>query len=308
MRSEVVELDVAQAQRGRDVARPAVDTDDGASGREAVDEGADVHRRPHRGRRPERIGDAHRALGLGTARARQRDRPAVGDQAPAERDPARLGPELVVARRAVDEDDRARAGRVMRLRTGKAERRRPSRRRAERTRDELAPPIERVAVRLDPDRMRGEPARRPFVARAFGAVGEREGRAARQTRDQRGLRQTLKIDDSVVRLAPQARDERLRLGADGCLPPAGPRPAAQVALDHLVDAVDPAQQGRERRLDHPVDVRIGTRRADVGDHGQRVDDVAERRQLDDQDAHGAGLRRARRRCLNAPPPGPARRA
>ena len=49
-----------------------------------------------------------RCLLLG-ARLRQCDRPAFGGQAPADLDPARLGPELVGARGAVDQDHGARA-------------------------------------------------------------------------------------------------------------------------------------------------------------------------------------------------------
>ena len=43
---------------------------------------------------------------------------------------------------------------------------------AERARRQLARAVEGVAVRLDADRMRHQPARRPFVARAVGAVGQ----------------------------------------------------------------------------------------------------------------------------------------
>ena len=53
--------------------------------------------------------DASRALPSSALGLRQRDAPALVDEAAAELDPARLGPELVGARRAVDEDDGARA-------------------------------------------------------------------------------------------------------------------------------------------------------------------------------------------------------
>jgi hypothetical protein len=128
----------------------------------------------------------------------------------------------------------------------------------------------------------------------------------RERRDQRGLGQPLQLEDGVVALAPEAPNEGARLGARLRAPPALARPAAQRALDHLGDAVDAGDERRERRLDDPVDPRPRMRRADVGHDGQGVDDVAERRQLDDQDphedAHAPRARDARMRRLNALPP------
>ena len=99
---EVVELDVRQAERDGDVARPAVDADRAVGRREAIDERAELERRPDGAVAADRRGDRARALAFLAARLRQRDRPAFVGEAPAELDPVRLGPELVGARRAVD--------------------------------------------------------------------------------------------------------------------------------------------------------------------------------------------------------------
>ena len=64
-----------------------------------------------------------------------------------------------------------------------AERRRRVGARAERGSDQLARAVERVAVLLDPDRMRHEPARRPLVAAAVGPV--RQSLARRRARARR---------------------------------------------------------------------------------------------------------------------------
>ena len=84
---------------------------------------------------------------------------------------------------------------------------------AEGARHQLARAVERMAVRLDPDRLRHQPARRPLVARALGAIGEAEARPARQQAHQRRLGQPLQVEHRVVALAAQAPDEGAHLAA-----------------------------------------------------------------------------------------------
>ena len=120
-------------------------------------------------------------------------------------------------------------------------------------RDELARAIERMAVRLDADRVRHQPARRPLVARTLGAIGQAVARPVRQPRDDRRLGQALQVDDRVVALAAQPAQECARLGRAAGAQPARFRPAPQRQLDHLADPRHPPQQRRERRLDDPVD-------------------------------------------------------
>ena len=281
--------------------------DAGAAGK-TVDERTQLHRRPDRAARAaDRFGDGACARRFLAARLRQRDVPALVDEPAAELDPVRVGPELVGPRRAVDEDDGALA---LGRRTGaraQAERRRRVDARAERRGDELARAVERVAVLPDPDRVRREQARRPLVAGAVGAVREAVARPARERRDQRRLRQALQLEDSVVAVAAQPRTNARSSARVVDAPPALPRPAAQRALDHLGDAVDASDERCERRLDDPVDPRVGMRGTDVCDDRQGVDDVAERRQLDDQDAHrpaaaAPSAPRTRAPRLNAMPP------
>jgi hypothetical protein len=66
----VVDLHMRQVERDRDVARPAVDADRAAGGRQAVDEGAEVHRRPDLGRLAEGAGDAAARASSSSASAR----------------------------------------------------------------------------------------------------------------------------------------------------------------------------------------------------------------------------------------------
>ena len=150
---------------------------------EPVDERAELHRRPdrrcaaadRRGDRFARAPSAPPACGSAT-------RPACVDEAAAELDPVRFGPELVVARRAVDEDHVARAARAAPARSAQAERRRrvDARSRAPRATSSRARSSAwlcgstRIAC-VD------QQARRPLVARAVGAVGQADSSpAARQ--------------------------------------------------------------------------------------------------------------------------------
>ena len=133
-----------------------------------------VERRPDRRVAADRRGDRARALAFVASGLRQGDRPALVGEAAAELDPARLRPELVGARacrgsgRRCAAARRARRRARLRGRTTAANRARVPSARG----DQLARAVERVAVRLDPDRLRDQPARRRLVARAVGAVGQ----------------------------------------------------------------------------------------------------------------------------------------
>ena len=143
-------------------------------------------------------------------------------------------------------------------------------------------------MRFDGDRTVDQPARRQLVARTLGAVREAVGRtgrrAPRELRDQRRFREPLQIENRVVAVRLQLRFECPPLGAHAGLPPCC-APAPQRALDDRLDAFDPPQQRCESGLDDPVDHRTGECAADVVHHRHRVHDIAERRELDDQDAH-----------------------
>ena len=186
------------------------------------------------------------------ARLRQRDAPAFVGEATAELDPARLGPELVVARRAVDEHHRARPRRAPATRAraspndGGESMRVPSARR-----DQLARAVERVAVRLDPDRLR-----RPASAPAPRGSRRRCGWRGRSSRRAPGARSAPTWSGPAGRRsrrsaraagAARRRASRARVRAR---PPAALRPAAQRAVDDLGDAVDalrPAARTPARR-------------------------------------------------------------
>ena len=74
---------------------------------------------------------------------------------------------------------------------------------------------------------------------------------------------------------------------------------------HLGHAGMEAREGRERLLDQPVDLGVGPRRLEVGERREGVDDVAERGELYDQDAHGASVERS---SSSTTPMEPRRRA
>jgi hypothetical protein len=81
--------------------------------------------------------------------------------------------------------------------------------------------------------------------------------------------------------------ERAPLGPGRPRPPGAPPPLHR-AGDDVIDALDAAQQRRERRFDDPLDVRLGKRVPDVVHDRRRLHDLGERRrELDDQDAHAA---------------------
>jgi hypothetical protein len=293
---------VRQVQRDGDVAQPAVHADDAVRGAHAVGQRIEAHRRPHLGGGRQRGRDAPGALVLRATGLRQRDAPALSHHAPPQLDPVRLGPELVVARGAVDEHHGA-LGRVQRVRA-QAEHGRPLHGVAEHAGGEHARAVQRMDARLDFDRVVHEPAGRPFVARAFGLVGQAVARPARQARDERRLGEALEVDDRVVALAADGVAKEPPLLAHGTRPPAR-APAPQRALDAAVDALHAPHEGREPRLDDPVDERVGMGGADVVHDRHRVHHVTQGGQLDDQDPHevsGPPRRRVRRASPRAAPP------
>ena len=115
-------------------------------------------------------------------------------------------------------------------------------------------------------------------ARAVGAVPH----AARHARDQRALDLFLQIEHGRIFLAPQRSPERRefapRRNGEGTLPP-----AAQRDRNDAPDARMELQQRNESGLGDPVDRELGAVCPHVGDDGQRMDDVAERRRAYDED-------------------------
>ena len=125
-------------------------------------------------------------------------------------------------------------------------------------------------------------------ARAVRAVPH----AARHARDQRALDLFLQIEHGRVFVASQRvaerRDFAPRRRDEGTMPPVAHRdrndaPQAGMKL----------QQRDESAFGDPVDRELGPVRADVGDDGQRMDDVTERRGAHDED----GARRCIARAL-----------
>ena len=169
---------------------------------------AEIHRRPDLGRRrpaPRRCARPAPAPRRRRAAARSASRRRRGG---GRARPSRLRPELVGARGAVDEGDGVRGGRRGHGGGGEAESRRAAGDGAESARHQLARAVQRMDVRLDPDRPGHQPARRPLVAGALGAIGEAVARAARQQAHQRRLGQPLQVDHRVVALAAQPPDRR----------------------------------------------------------------------------------------------------
>ena len=113
-------------------------------------------------------------------------------------------------------------------------------------------------------------------ARTFAREGGADApRRLRGARDEGAFHQPLQIRDEVV----AARAD----------PAQGAQEAAQVGrardLDHLVDAGEAAHERREGGLDGPVDLRAELR-LELRHGRQRVEGIAQRAELDDEDFHG----------------------
>ena len=315
---KVVDLHMRQVERHGDVAEAAVDTHHALCRAQPVHQGIQPHRRPHAAGRADGRGQA-----LGTRRfcgacTRQGQAPTLLDTVPAKTHPISVGPQLVLTRGAVHQHHQRRSGIGRRGRQGmgrQAEPGCPLGRHAQHLPHQLPAPVQRMDVEGHAVRHIHQPARRGLVARALGAVAQAMagacGRDAGQPRHQSRLAQALQVDHQVIGLLLQAGLEGPPLGTDRRRPP-GLAPAAQGAVQDGVQAFNPLEQGREGRLDHPVDqcIRVGV--AQVLHRGHGVHHITQRRELDDQHPHAScptGCRACTRSPgLSAPRPGSWRRA
>ncbi len=117
----------------------------------------------------------------------------------------------------------------------------------------------------------------------------------RETRHHCTFELLLQVEHGVVALpakfAPEARELPPGIAFGHVVPPAPQRDGNDVA-----DARMQAHQWCECLLGNPVDGQVGCVPGDVGDDGQRMHDIAERRRPYDEDAaHGLVGRRARQR-------------
>ena len=109
--------------------------------------------------------------------------------------------------------------------------------------------------------------------------------------DQRRAHQALGIDDRIVMVRAQRLAEAADLGPSLGAVQAG-APAPRSDRDHRVDA---GMQARERRiglLDDPGEPRVGKMPPGIGDRRHVMDDVAERRGLDEQNFAHDRVRRS----------------
>ena len=252
---KVVDLHVRQVERDRDVAQPAVDADrrlHAAPGGRSTAPRSSAGQTSAAARRCAR-GDALGARLLGGAGVRQRDAPAVVDAARRPSvDPVRLGPQLVVARGAVDEGDVgvASAAAARRARAGRSAAARRARSRARAPRARASGRAHGCAARPG---SRGRPASAPAIRGSTPSVRLREAVARRRApsaRDQRRLGQALQVEHRVVALAAQAPRRTRDISArTSPRPPAPGASAAAGTRSTLVDAVArgaPAARSRAR--------------------------------------------------------------
>ena len=128
-----------------------------------------------------------------------------------------------------------------------------------------------------------QPGRRGF-ADAGAVVAHHRG--LRLAGPHRALQQPLQVQHEVVALVSKLLAERAdrRPGAAAEQLPA---PLAPGYGQHPPQARVHLRNGREHRFHQPVDLDARKVGVDIGHHRQRVDHVAHRRGLDDQDARGA---------------------
>ena len=192
----------------------------------------------------------------------------------------RVGPQLVVPRRAVHDHDIGAIGRgSCRRRRHESEPGRALGPVAEGGGGELATTGDEMLIGVD---------------RVMHVVGERRDglpdagavravpHAARHPGDQRPLDLFLQVEHRRVFLAAQRTPERPEL-APGRRREEMVPPVSQCDGNDAPDARVQFDQRHESGLGHPVDRQIRTVRPDVGDERERVDDVAERRWAHDQD-------------------------
>ena len=118
---------------------------------------------------------------------------------------------------------------------------------------------------------------------------------ARGSSDGAALDEALQIHGDVEARGGQAPPQRQQLaerGAHRARPPRPP-PAARVGNDNLVERGMAPQDGRLAPLGDPGQPGMRARGAQRGRYRQRMDDVAQRGELDQRDARGvSGHRRA----------------
>jgi hypothetical protein len=125
---------------------------------------------------------------------------------------------------------------------------------------------------------------------------KRTFRRSRQERsEQPALQQTLAVDGHVEIGHAHAAAQPAHLAphlARALRIPEETAPAAGVHRDHAVQVGMPAEDGRLAPLHDPGDLRQRVRAADRARERERVDDVAQRGELDDGDLHRAPPKRS----------------
>ena len=282
----VVDLHVRQVERDRDVAQAAVDADHALHRAHAVDERVQAHRRPDlgRGRRAPAACRCARASSSAPARGNATRQPG-GDRRAGRARSSRLRARAcrrASCRARTPASAPRRSSRRARAQ-GRTTARRP--RVAERARGQLARAVERVDVRLDADRVVDQPARRPFVARALGAVRQAVAGPSRA-----GAR------PAPTWSGPAGRARRRSARGAAGRESRATRRASRASTRPWSSAAARTRSPRRRRRRAAAAARSPARRPSRSarsgcaarmscDDRHRMHDVAERRQLDDQDAH-----------------------
>ena len=96
-----------------------------------------------------------------------------------------------------------------------------------------------------------------------------------------GLQQALQIDDRLVPPVPEPSKRPPRPGIQS------PQ-SARVEWNALVDALDQLEDGDVRGVDEPVDACLGVGMPQGGCGGNRVDDVSQRTEANDEECLQAG--------------------
>jgi hypothetical protein len=137
-----------------------------------------------------------------------------------------------------------------------------------------------------------EPRRRRLAHRV--ALEADHARRARRAREHRRLDQALEVERHVVAAAAQLADEPRHLAP----------PPPRVDRHPLVETAHELEDARVPHVHEPVDPRGRPRPPTRREHRQRVHDVAEGAEPDDEDAQG---NQATRRGLTTAGTGPASR-
>ncbi|KAG0163142.1 hypothetical protein DFQ30_000685, partial [Apophysomyces sp. BC1015] len=170
---------------------------------------------------------------------------------------------------------------------------------AECARNQLPRALDDVHARLDRHTRAVEEAHRPLVACAVSAIAQPDERAARPTRNPCALDQSLAVDHQIVPLGGQRAPE-LPHFAPGRHRQRPLAPAAQRKRNRATHAVDELDELDEALLDQPVNNDIGIAPPNIGNHRHVVNDVAQRRQANDQDLLHVGQYAFRNHAGHAP--------